>query len=180
MAGSVLGTIQYMSPEQIEGREVDARSDIFSFGAVVYEMATGKRAFEGKSQLTIASAILEKEPEAMSTKNPVAPAALDFLVATCLAKDRDERYQSAQDVRLQLKGIAASPGSAASGFAEGRSRRSRLYLGIGAAVAFALASVAIIYFLMPGGNVPALSVRAYIPPPPGTTFRIRADWRLAR
>src|SRR5271168_4970475 len=74
-AGSIVGTIQYMSPEQIEGKEADARSDIFAFGAVLYEMTTGKRAFEGKSQIGVASAILEKDPETISAGNPLVPAA---------------------------------------------------------------------------------------------------------
>jgi len=119
-AGSIVGTIQYMSPEQIEGKEADAGSDIFAFGAVLYEMATGKRAFQGKSQISVASAILEKDPEPISATKPLAPAALDYLVATCLAKDREDRFQTAHDVRLQLKGIAQSSQSAAA-TAPGRS-----------------------------------------------------------
>jgi serine/threonine protein kinase len=106
-AGSIVGTIQYMSPEQIEGKEADARSDIFAFGAVLYEMATGKRAFQGKSQIRVASAILEKDPEPISRVSPLVLAAFDYLVASCLAKDREERFQTAHDVRLQLKGICA-------------------------------------------------------------------------
>src|SRR5215471_3812649 len=85
VAGTVVGTLQYMSPEQIEGKEADARSDIFSFGAMLYEMLTGKRAFEGKSQLSVASAILEKEPEPISAVQPMTPPALDQVVRTCLA-----------------------------------------------------------------------------------------------
>ncbi|MGB8580963.1 MAG: serine/threonine-protein kinase [Candidatus Sulfotelmatobacter sp.] len=108
-AGSIVGTIQYMSPEQIEGKEADVRSDIFAFGAVLYEMAVGKRAFEGRSQISVASAILEKDPEPISATKPGTPAAFDYLVASCLAKDREDRFQSAHDVRLQLKGIAQSP-----------------------------------------------------------------------
>jgi len=108
-AGSIVGTIHYMSPEQIEGKEADARSDIFAFGAVLYEMASGKRAFEGKSQISVASAILEKDPEPIAASKPLTPAALDHLVATCLAKDREDRFQSARDVRLELKWIADSP-----------------------------------------------------------------------
>src|SRR5579872_1488167 len=120
-AGSIVGTIQYMSPEQIEGKEADVRSDIFAFGAVLYEMATGKRAFEGKSQISVASAILEKDPEAISAIKPLTPAALDYLVATCLAKDRDERIQTAHDVQLQLKGIAQTVQSPAA-IAPGKSQ----------------------------------------------------------
>jgi serine/threonine protein kinase len=108
-AGSIVGTIQYMSPEQIEGKEADAGSDIFAFGAVLYEMATGRRAFEGKSQISVASAILEKDPPPIGASKPLTPPAFEYLVATCLAKDREERLQTARDVRLQLKGIAQSP-----------------------------------------------------------------------
>ena len=108
-AGQVVGTIQYMSPEQIEGKEADARSDIFALGAVLYEMATGKRPFEGKSQISVASAILEKEPEPIRTLQPVTPAAFERVVSTCLQKNPEERFQSARDVGLELKWIAESP-----------------------------------------------------------------------
>ena len=104
--GAIIGTIQYMSPEQIEGKEADARSDIFALGAVLYEMATGKRAFEGKSQLSTATAILEKEPEPLTASQPTTPAALDHTICTCLVKDREMRRQSARDVLLDLQWIA--------------------------------------------------------------------------
>jgi serine/threonine protein kinase/Tol biopolymer transport system component len=104
--GMIVGTIQYMSPEQIEGKEADARSDIFSFGSMLYEMATGKPAFRGKTQLSVASAILEKEPEPLSTVRPTSPPALDYVIRTCLAKNPEERYQSAADVGLQLRWVA--------------------------------------------------------------------------
>jgi serine/threonine protein kinase len=167
-AGSIVGTIQYMSPEQIEGKEADARSDIFAFGAVLYEMAMGKRAFEGKSQISVASAILEKDPEPISATKPLTPAAFDYLVAACLAKDREDRFQSAHDVRLQLKGIAQSPSPAAITPAAARTLGPRL-LSMGGAVLLAVA--VIIFYLSQRANAPALSVRAYIPPPPGTAFR---------
>jgi len=102
-AGTVIGTIQYMSPEQIEGKEADARSDLFALGAVLYEMATGKRPFEGKSQISVASAILEKDPEPMRTIKPLTPAAFEHVVETLLAKDPDGRFQTAHDVRLELE-----------------------------------------------------------------------------
>src|SRR5437660_10632329 len=89
--GTIVGTFQYMSTEQVEGKEVDGRSDIFSLGAVLYEMVTGKRAFEGKSQLSVASAILEKEPEPISATKPMTPPALDHAIKKCLAKLPDER-----------------------------------------------------------------------------------------
>jgi Tol biopolymer transport system component len=104
--GTIVGTFQYMSPEQVEGKEVDARSDIFSFGAVLYEMVTGRRAFPGKSQLSVASAILEKEPEPISTLQPMTPVALERVVKKCLAKDPDERWQSASDLASELQWIA--------------------------------------------------------------------------
>jgi len=107
-AGSIVGTIQYMSPEQIEGKEADARSDIFSFGAVLYEMATGKRAFQGKSHLSTASSILERDPDPISTVQPLAPKALEHTIQTCLAKNPEERFQNAQDIKLQLVWLASA------------------------------------------------------------------------
>src|SRR5713226_1191894 len=104
--GTIVGTFQYMSPEQVEGKELDGRSDIFSLGAVLYEMLTGKRAFEGKSQLSVASAILEKEPAPISTIQPLTPPVLERAVKRCLAKEPDDRWQSARDLLLELKWIA--------------------------------------------------------------------------
>src|SRR5438445_4525417 len=83
--GTIVGTFQYMSPEQVEGKELDGRSDMFSLGAVLYELLTGKRAFEGKSQLSVASAILEKEPESISAAKPMTPPALEHVVKKCLS-----------------------------------------------------------------------------------------------
>src|SRR6266567_325787 len=103
--GTIIGTLQYMAPEQLEGKEVDARTDIFAFGAVVYEMATGKRAFEGKSQASLMVAIMEREPPAMSSLQPMTPHALDRVVKKCLRKDRDDRWQSARDITDELKWI---------------------------------------------------------------------------
>ncbi len=165
-AGSVVGTIQYMSPEQIQGKDADARSDIFAFGAVLYEMATGKRAFEGKNQISVASAILEKEPEAISKIKPLSPAGLDNLVTTCLAKEREERFQSAHDLRLQLKGISLASSSAPVPLqGSGLQRVGLALMGI----ALLLVGAAAGHFLTPGVPV-ASSVRSYIPPPPGTSF----------
>jgi Tol biopolymer transport system component len=95
-----------MSPEQVEGKELDGRSDIFSLGAVLYEMLTGKRAFDGKNQLSVASAILEREPEPVSALKPMTPPALDHAIRKCLAKLPDERWQSASDLASQLKWIS--------------------------------------------------------------------------
>jgi len=108
VAGTVIGTVQYMSPEQIQGKEADARSDIFAFGVMLYEMLTGKRAFEGKSQLSVASAILEKDPDPIATLQPMTPPALEHVVRTCLAKEPEDRFQSAHDLKLQLQWIASA------------------------------------------------------------------------
>jgi len=112
--GALVGTVQYMSPEQIHGLEADTRSDIFAFGAVLYKMATGKRPFEGKSQIKVASAILEDEPLPVSAVLKTSPSGLDRLVRTCLAKNPDERFQSALDVKLELRWISTEPAGAAS------------------------------------------------------------------
>ena len=105
-AGTLLGTFQYMSPEQLEGKEADARTDIFAFGAVLYEMVTGRRAFEGKSQASLVSAIMSQEPVHIAAVQPMAPPALERIVRTCLAKDPDDRWQSAHDLAGELRWIA--------------------------------------------------------------------------
>jgi eukaryotic-like serine/threonine-protein kinase len=104
--GTIVGTLQYMAPEQLEAKQVDARTDIFAFGVVVYEMATGKRAFEGKSQASVISAIISSDPPPMSTLQPMTPPALDRVVKKCLAKDPEERWQNAHDLMSELKWIA--------------------------------------------------------------------------
>lgn len=101
-----------MSPEQIEGREADARSDIFALGSVLYEMITGRRAFEGKSSTSTIAAILASDPPPLSELRPLAPAALQNVVKSCLAKDPEDRLQTAHDVKLQLKWIAETPATA--------------------------------------------------------------------
>jgi Tol biopolymer transport system component/predicted Ser/Thr protein kinase len=104
--GTILGTLQYMAPEQVEARPVDARTDIFAFGAVVYEMATGKKAFEGRSQASLIAKILETDPPPISSLQPVTPPALDRLVKKCMAKEPEKRWQAASDVCDELKWIA--------------------------------------------------------------------------
>ena len=112
--GTVVGTFQYMSPEQIEGKEADARSDIFALGAVLYEMVTGKRAFEGKTPASAMAAVLEREPTPISSVQPMIPPALERLVKICLSKDPDDRWQTAHDVGLQLKQIAEGASQASA------------------------------------------------------------------
>ena len=112
--GSIVGTFQYMAPEVLQGAEADARSDLFGFGCVLYEMITGRRAFEGKSQLSVFTAILEKEPEPISVTRPLFFPMLDRLTRACLAKDPADRIQTAHDVAMNLGWAAdAAPGDTA-------------------------------------------------------------------
>ncbi len=112
--GTILGTFQYMAPEQIEGMEADARTDLFAFGCVLYEMLTGKTAFEGKTRASLLGAILKDEPAPVSTVQPLTPVALDRIVATCLAKDPEERWQTARDLERELKWVASGEMSGVS------------------------------------------------------------------
>ncbi len=111
--GMIVGTFQYMAPEQIEGKEADARSDIFSLGAVLYEMVSGKRAFEGKTLVSVAASILEKDPEPVRTLQPLTPASFERVIRKCLAKDPDARWQSAGDLASELRWIADASASGA-------------------------------------------------------------------
>jgi Tol biopolymer transport system component/tRNA A-37 threonylcarbamoyl transferase component Bud32 len=106
--GTIVGTFQYMAPEQLEARDADSRTDIFALGAVLYEMATGKRAFEAKTKASLIASILDRDPPPISTIQPITPPAFERLVRMCLAKDPDERWQSAHDVAAELRWIASS------------------------------------------------------------------------
>jgi eukaryotic-like serine/threonine-protein kinase len=175
-AGSIVGTIQYMSPEQIEGKEADARSDIFALAAVLYEMTTGKRAFEGKSQISVASSILEKDPEPISAAKPTTPPAFEHVVKTCLQKNPEERFQSAHDVRLELKWIAedrSSSSAPAMPPATGRHPRARLAVAAAVLIALVAGATAGIFMLRP--SQPARIIRTVIAPPEGTSFRLTGD-----
>ncbi len=139
--GAIVGTFQYMSPEQVEAKELDGRSDIFSLGAVLYEMLTGQRAFPGKSQLSVASAILEKEPTPISTIKPLTPPALDRCIRRCVAKEPERRWQNAADLASELLWIAEG-GSQAGLAAPPASRRGKLERSIWTAAAVAAGLVA--------------------------------------
>ena len=121
--GEILGTFQYMSPEQVTGQDADPRSDIFSFGLVLYEMLTGKRAFEGSSPASVIAAIMERPAPSIAD---VAPLALDRVLQTCLAKDPDNRWQSARDLKVELEWIASSSGEAIASSTQSPSRFGRL------------------------------------------------------
>jgi eukaryotic-like serine/threonine-protein kinase len=146
--GTVVGTFQYMAPEQVEGKEADARSDVFALGAVLYEMVTGKRAFEGKTAASAMAAVLERDPAPISSLRPASPPALERLIKTCLDKDPDERWQTAHDVKLQLRQIAESgaqagltaSSSAAVPIAPRNSRRYLRWALLGLTIAAAAAA----------------------------------------
>jgi len=173
--GTILGTFQYMSPEQIEGKELDGRSDIFSLGAVFYEMLTGQRAFPGKSQLSVASAILEKEPAPISAVKPMTPPALDHALRRCLAKDPEERWQTARDIALELKWIADSgPASGAAGpLANRASSRERILATALVLVAGAAISLGVLYVKRPVTDTRV--TRTYVKSEEGSGFIFSGD-----
>jgi eukaryotic-like serine/threonine-protein kinase len=121
----MVGTFQYMAPEQLEGKEPDARTDIFALGTVLYEMATGRRAFQGTSSASLIAAILRAQPAPIARDQPLAPPALDRVVATCLAKDPDDRWQNAHDLASELKWIAEGGSQAAAPTRVAGTRRER-------------------------------------------------------
>src|SRR5260221_3450235 len=142
--GTILGTFQYMAPEQLEGKDADARTDIFALGTVLYEMATGQKAFSGPSQATLIAAIIGTQPPLISSIQPMVPPALDRVVKTCLAKDPEDRWQTAHDVMLELKWVAeggSQAGVPAPLVARRRSRERLAWIlfAVSALVAVALA-----------------------------------------
>lgn len=165
--GTILGTVQYMAPEQLEGKEADARTDIFAFGAVLYEMARGKKAFTGKSRASLMAAILEREPERLSQVAPLIPPALDRLVAGCLAKDPEDRWQTAHDLKLQLKWIleGGSEMGVPKVIAAGRRHRELVLWSFIAALTLALACAAFVVWKL--RSVKGQTARFEITPPSG-------------
>jgi serine/threonine protein kinase len=168
--GMVVGTFQYMSPEQVEGKEVDGRSDIFSLGAVLYEMVTGKRAFEGKTQLSVASAILEKEPVAINAMKPLTPPALELAVRKCFAKTPEERWQSASDLATVLRWITEtrSEAGAPASVITVKKKRERVAWGVAAACAIAILALMTAYLRLVSIRSPLLI--SSVLPPPGIRF----------
>ena len=145
---SIIGTLHYMAPEQLDGKAADARTDIFAFGAVLYEMVTGKRAFDGKSQASLIGAIMTSEPPAMSTLQTMIPSAMDHVVKTSLAKDPDERWQSASDVMRELKWIAEEGSTAIDAAAQTTGRAGWSKAAIGAAAGGVVVAV-LLWALLP-------------------------------
>ncbi len=173
-AGMILGTFQYMAPEQLEGRDADSRTDIFAFGAVVYEMATGKKAFTGKSQASLIGAILHSEPAPISTTQPMTPPALDRVVKRCLAKDPEDRWQSARDLTMELTWISEDGSKSGVPAPAGVQRKGRKRLGW---IAAALVSLGLlvslpftISYLRLKPPAEAVAVRYTIVPPEKATF----------
>jgi len=164
--GSIVGTFQYMAPELLQGAEADARSDLFSFGCVLYEMITGRRAFEGKSQLSVFTSILEKDPEPISASQPLAPPMLDRIVRACLAKDPADRIQSAHDVAMDLRWVAEST-QTDSGDAAGSSLRfnKTWAAGLAALLLAFLAVAAFAGYRWAKSSEQTVSLHAEIPPP---------------
>jgi Tol biopolymer transport system component/predicted Ser/Thr protein kinase len=168
--GTILGTFQYMAPEQLEGREADARTDIFAFGAVLYEMATGQKAFSGRTQASLIAAIIERVPPPVSTISPMTPPAFDRVVKTCLEKDPEDRWQTAHDAMLELKWVAE--GGSAAGLpapvVARRRSRERLAWIVAGILAASTVALAVLELTRPRSASPV--VRSNVLPPENTSF----------
>ena len=165
-AGAIMGTLQYMAPEQLEGLEADQRTDIFALGAVIYEMITGKKAFAGKSRILLLSAIATATPEPMSVSQPDVPAALEHVIATCLAKDPEDRWQTTRDLLAELEWIAeagADAGPGGAGARRVRTKSSRLAWILPAAAVLLVALVAAPAVMYLRGSSAAEEFRFQIP-----------------
>ena len=170
--GTILGTLQYMAPEQLEEKEVDGRADIFAFGGILYEMLTGTRPFTGKSQASLIGAILDHQPPPVSTHQPLSSPLLDEVVSRCLEKNPDDRWQSARDLQRQLEWVAKTgPGGAASRPATRFSTGTQLLALLAALVAGAVITAGIVTWLFrpPAASAP-LMTRFAVPLPDGQQF----------
>jgi Tol biopolymer transport system component len=171
--GTIVGTFQYMAPEQLEGKEIDARADIWALGCVLYEMATGRRAFEGDSQASLIAAIMDREPQSITALKPMSPPALDHVVKRCLAKDPAERWQSARDVVHEFRWIAevGSQAGVPAPVVVRRRRRERLAWGLAlGALAIAVAASAALLAIRASRRPPEPAlVRFSITAPSGWT-----------
>lgn len=168
--GTIIGTLQYMSPEQLEGKEADARSDIFSFGTVLYEMATGKKAFQGSSQASLIASIMKEEPRSISQIQPMSPPMLERVIKQCLEKDPDQRWQSSGDLKRALQWV--SEGGSQIGIPISISKRRKLnekvLIGASALLLATTAFFGTLYFKK--ANEPVEVVRTHIHVPEGHNF----------
>ncbi len=176
--GMIVGTFQYMSPEQVQGKEVDGRSDIFSLGAVLYEMVTGNRAFEGKSQLSVAASIVENEPPPIRSVKPMTSPVLDHAIVCCLAKNPEDRWQTARDLALELKWTAESGAQTGIFTPVGQRKAGQQWLAWSVAALLGVI-VVLTTFLFRGKRPPVTSpVRFEIQLPAGAlTFMLSPDGR---
>jgi len=170
--GTILGTFQYMAPEQLEGKDADGRTDIFAFGATLYEMATGRKAFSGATQASLISAILRDDPQPISRVQTMSPPALDRVVKTCLAKDPEDRWQSAADIKRELGWVAEGPsvgvpGTAATGW---RNRERVAWAVSGILLLALLGSLAALLRIARSQPAAAPVTRFAVLPPGKSTF----------
>jgi Tol biopolymer transport system component len=177
--GTMLGTLQYMAPEQIEGREADARTDIFAFGALLYEMVTGRKAFEGKSQATLISAIMSRDPKPLSLLAPLSPPALEHIVERCLAKDADSRWQSAHSLLVQVRWVAYGDSRTKVDAAESSAdvRRRRIAVAVLAVATLAVTAFAVPAYLHYRGPAPPEPISYRMPVRGLTHLAIAPDGR---
>jgi Tol biopolymer transport system component len=172
--GTILGTLHYMAPEQLEGRAVDARTDIFAFGAVLCEMLTGRKTFEGASQASVIAAILNNAPPSLTTSQPGMSPALDRSVRKCLAKDPADRWQTARDLMSELAWIRASTGAQPSmaPVADRRQRvKRRVWIAGGLLLVLALLATFILFLIRPRQSAAeAVPIQFTVPPPEGSSF----------
>ena len=178
-AGTIIGTMQYMAPEQLEGGEADARCDIFAFGAVLYEMVTGQRAFEGKSHASLIASIMGTTPAPVSQVKPMTPPGLDRLINKCLAKDPDDRWQSARDLADELRWISQSGSQAGIPAPLSARRRFRFRLAWGIAAAAVLCAGVLGWLYAQQVMAPITVVRSEITPPEGAEFEGEAGGSVA-
>jgi len=168
--GTILGTFQYMAPEQLEGMEADARTDIFAFGALLYEMATAQPAFQGKTRTSLIAAIVSGQPAPLSQVAPLTPPALDYLIKKCLEKDPDDRWQSARDIADHMKWIVGAGSRAGEAAPVHAKRKSRARAGWIASAATALVAVLATLGATRYWNEPVRIVRSSLLPPDKTHF----------
>jgi len=167
--GVIFGTLQYMAPEQLEAKDADARTDIFAFGAVLYEMASGRKAFEGKTRASLIAAILEHEPAQISSLKPMSPPVLDWVVKRCLAKDPEDRLQTARDLKSELQWVAEQGPASRGRSAVPTTKKRKWQIWAGLAAAAVLAATATGYWLR----------GSHASPPPWKLMRLTNDTGLS-